>query len=232
MIKKFDEFVFDLENQKQENIEEGKLKNIILATSIASNLMFGYKFLEKHPEENTSINTEQVDSLDKKTDFVDDVDNYRKYYPSDEILEYIKNTEGWHQGWVDDGKGNLTTGWGFKITKELKRKYPNGMTKEQANTYFKEVAIPERVKDFKESVPNINKYSQRQLDALFDLFYNVGVTKFTKGSPNLQLALKNKDVKKIIKNMDHGYNDAKLPGLKIRRDFERDLFMQDVNDIS
>lgn len=46
------------------------------------------------------------------------------YTPSKELLDSLKNYEGWHEGWKDDGKGNLTTGWGFKQTPELKKKIP------------------------------------------------------------------------------------------------------------
>lgn len=32
------------------------------------------------------------------------------YTPSKELLDSLKSYEGWHEGWKDDGKGNLTTG--------------------------------------------------------------------------------------------------------------------------
>ena len=30
---------------------------------------------------------------------------------SKELIDSLKKYEGWHEGWKDDGKGNLTTGW-------------------------------------------------------------------------------------------------------------------------
>jgi len=217
MVKTFDEFVLE-----QETLEEGKLKNIVLATSLAANLLFGANYLKNHPEEKDKIEYTQEQEIER-------INFAENYFPSDEIIDFIKNTEGWHQGWKKDGKGILTTGWGFRYTDELKKKYPKGMTKEQANKYFLEVALPERVRLFKESVPNINEYTQRQLDALFDLYYNIGHRTFKFESPNLQKALMSVDYASIVKNMDHDYNNKRLPGIKIRRDFERDLFMQDVD---
>lgn len=227
MIKKFDEFI-----SYKETIEEGKVKNIALAASIAMNLIFGANYLKNHNLEKYSVenNQEAAGSLDAEPtiDFNDVEYPGNSYYPSDEILKFIKKSEGWHKGWVSDAKGIQTTGWGFRYTDELKRKYPDGMSKEQANKYFDDVAIPERVKVFKKSVPNLDKYTQRQLDALFDLFYNIGGNKFRNRSPKLQAALKDMDYDEIVNNMDHDYYSKRLGGIKIRRDFERDLFMQDV----
>ena len=227
MIKNFDEFI-----SYQETIEEGKVKNIAIAASIAMNLIFGAKYLKNHQLERYSIehNQEARESVDNAGTIKFEEANCpgESYYPSDEILSFIKKSEGWHKGWRSDGKGIQTTGWGFRYTDELKEKYPNGMTREQANKYFDEVAIPDRVKLFKKSVPNLEKYTQNQLDALFDLFYNIGGNKFRNKSPKLQDALKEMNYEEVAKNIDHDYNNKKLPGIKIRRDFERDLFMQDV----
>lgn len=220
MVKKFEEFVADMEANE---IEEGKLKNAALGAAVAAGVAFGAHHMN-HNKVNIDPEPEKTEQIETKKQETPGKD----FYPSDDILEYIKKFEGFHKGWIDDGKGNKTTGWGFKITPELKRKYPDGMTKEQADKYFKDVAIPNRVKLFIDAVPNIEKYTQNQLDALFDLFYNIGYGKFTKGSPSLQLALNNYDIEKIIKEMDHDYNDKRVPGAKIRRDFERDLFMQNI----
>ena len=45
MIKNFDEFI-----SYQETIEEGKVKNIAIAASIAMNLIFGAKYLKNHQQ--------------------------------------------------------------------------------------------------------------------------------------------------------------------------------------
>lgn len=243
MVKTFEEYCATLESQ--ETLEEGKIKNIAVATVLGAATMFTNYELDKFLKiDFNKSRTEQVQDLIAHADTVS-VDEQepeknepkmtievskgvKDYYPSDEILEYIKQAEGWHEGWKNDGKGNPTTGWGFKITKKLKKRFPRGMSKKQADKYFAEEAIPERVELFKKAVPNINSYSQKQLDALFDLFYNIGYRKFTEESPNLQLALRELNPEEIIKQMDHDYDNPDLPGIKIRRDFERDLFLQDV----
>lgn len=219
-IKTFEEFIVDKDN---ESIEEGKLKNIALSAAAIAGIATGIH--------NYNSNHKSSDEWSDKVENVEDIKTNpgKNFFPSDDILNYIKSAEGWHQGWKNDGKGNKTTGWGFKITPLLKKNYPNGMTKEQADKYFLHTAIPMRVKEFIEAVPNIDQYTQNQLDALFDLFYNIGYGKFTKGSPSLQRALKNYDIDKIVDNMDHDYNNRRFSGAKKRRDFERELFMKDVN---
>lgn len=216
MIKSFDEFV-----SERETIEEGKLKDIALAASVAANLLFGVQYFRNHPEERRP-------EQEKREQTASAPDYEKDYYPSDEILEFIKKSEGWHKKWEKDPKGIKTTGWGFRYTSDLAKKYPDGMTREQADRYFNDVAVPERVKLFRKSVPNINSYTQRQLDALFDLYYNVGHKTFKFGSPKLQKALAEVDYDSIVKNMDHDYNRKNMSGARVRRDFERELFMQDA----
>lgn len=218
-------------------IDEGKLKNIAYGTMLGAaslGLMHGAHKLHNHKianQQQSEIETQTNDSIPEYT-----FDPYQ-YYPSDNIINKIKEFEGWHggfdskgkplPGWQDDGKGNLTTGWGFKITNQLKRKYPHGMTREQADHYLIHVAIPERVKQFMgvmETMPALIYYTQDQMDALFDLFYNIGITSFKERSPKLMKALRYLDSKSIIQNMDHDYNNKKVPGAKKRRDYERSFF--------
>lgn len=146
------------------------------------------------------------------------------YFPSDEILNYIKSTEAFHDGWKKDGNGNPTTGWGFIQTDELKRRFPNGMTRQQADDYFINEAIPYRVQRLQELTPNWDKLNQNQRDALFDYLYNIGEGSYTTGSPGLQRALKALNHQEIVSQMDYGYKDTKNPGLKTRRDYERKLY--------
>lgn len=239
-IKTFEEYI---SLKDQEEIDESKLTNILKATALAAGLMLGNHYFDKIIK-GDDIKTDKVENVKVKTanivkkakEKVAEVKEKAKpeqislsdYKPSDEILDYIKKAEGWHQGWKNDGKGNPTTGWGFKVTKELKKKYPNGMTKEQADKYFLEVAIPKRIDEFRKAMPDQQKYTQKQLDALFDLYYNVGYGTFTKGSPKLQTALEKGDYDAIVAEMNHDYDNKKLPGLRIRRDFEKELFMYDV----
>lgn len=152
------------------------------------------------------------------------------YVPSPEILEYIKQAEGWHEGWKNDGKNNPTTGWGFKQTKDLKTQYPNGMTRDQADKYFIEVAVPERVSRIQALTPNWESLNQNQRDALFDAFYNVGEWTYTKGSPKLQEALRTLNHEEVMRQMDWDYNNTSLRGAKKRRDYERELYRKPVPD--
>ena len=152
-----------------------------------------------------------------------------EYEPSEACLKNIKQYEGWHEGWKKDPKGYLTTGWGFKQTRELLKLYPKGMSRQQADDYFINTAIPERVKQFRDCMKDIMFYNQNQMDALFDLLYNVGFVGFTKDSPKLQKALRERDIENILKEMNHGETDEDAPGLKVRRDKERALFMKPIN---
>ena len=126
-----------------------------------------------------------------------------KYYPTQATIDNIKENEGWHQGWqTRAGDPNPTTGWGFKQTPELKKRFPNGMTKQQADKYLIEEAIPQRIVLFEQATPRFNTYNQNQLDALFDLYYNVGHDGYTSKSPKLQQALQDRDIPGILDNMD------------------------------
>ena len=61
-----------------------------------------------------------------------------------------------------------------------------------------------------------------------EILYNIDGNKIRNKRTKIQEALKEMDYEEVAKNIDHDYNNTKLPGIKIRRDFERDLFMQDV----
>lgn len=84
------------------------------------------------------------------------------YEPSTEMLKKIKKFEGFHNGWVEDTNGYPTTGWGFKETRQLKRDYPKGMTKTEADEYFLNVAIPERVQQFRRCMKDKMFYNQNR----------------------------------------------------------------------
>ena len=150
-----------------------------------------------------------------------------QYTPSEEVVDSIKKFEGWHQGWKDDGKGNLTTGWGFKQTPELKRQFPKGMTRAQADKYLTTVAIPQRVNQIVRT-PNWDIMTDGMRDALFDAFYNVGEAGYFNKSPKLQQALQDKNWEEAINQMDWDYNDPSVPGARKRRDWERQLFRQSL----
>lgn len=150
------------------------------------------------------------------------------YSPSSSIKNYIKRTEAFKSNWYLDGNGIPTVGYGF-TGKYYKDKYPNGMTKEQADKEFDRV-IDKFAGMVKAHTPNYNSLSQNQKDALLSYMYNVGPGNYTKRSPKFQQALRDKDWNAAASHMDIGYNDKRNPGLKKRRDYERGLFLNGVSE--
>lgn len=159
----------------------------------------------KQPQQQTDNNPKQEKPHVKKG-----------YYPSDNVINFIKSYESFHEGWIDDGDDNLTTGWGFKMTPKLKKRFPKGMHRDkngntpEADAYLKEY-INIILESFKKYTPNLDKLPQEYADALFDVYYNVGPNIY-KNSPNLQHALKNVDLPQIANNLKYG----KLKGHKKR----------------
>ena len=226
-----------LEYCKQSNLDEGKAANILTALGLAAGGVAGLNNTLSHRQQDININPTQTVSANKASQDKNgtvDYDAIRKncfkqnrqqqdsvktakgYYPSDDLIEFIKAYETFHDGWIDDGNGNLTTGWGFKETPELKKRFPTGMHRDEngntpeADAYLIEY-IGNHLDEFKKSTPNIDKLPQEYADALFDVFYNVG-GKIYRNSPNLQHALKNFDLPQIANNLKYG----KLKGHKLR----------------
>lgn len=149
------------------------------------------------------------------------------YRPSSEIINYVKRTEAFSPTWYKDGNGHWTIGYGMKETSELRRKYPHSITKEQADAEFQNLANTYS-QEMYQNTPNAQALNQNQLDALFSYYYNLGQTNYTRKSPAFQNALKSANWNEVINQMDFGYNDTKNPGLKKRRDYERQLFQVPV----
>ena len=145
-----------------------------------------------------------------------------KYTPSKSILEKIREYEKFVNHWYKDGNGFWTLGYGHKKT--LNDTVDNRKISEQQALDLFNNDVNSRVVTFLNATPNWQKFNQSELDALFDLFYNIGEHVYKNKSPKLQLGLKTMDKQMIVDNMDHGYNDTKNPGLRKRRDFERNLF--------
>lgn len=147
------------------------------------------------------------------------------YKPSQKIKDYIKKTEAFRSDWYDDSGGVQTVGYGF-TGKKFQEQYPNGMTREQADKEFEKV-----ISKFADSLavltPNFEKLSQNQKDALLSYIYNIGPGNYQK-SRGLQDALQKEDWEGVARNINAGYNNTKLPGLRKRRDYERTLFLGDT----
>jgi len=233
-----------LEYCTHNRVEEGKTGNILTALGLVAGGITGLGYtdtpntkqqqiippqtmyqMDKSPKNNDStINyydyvKNQITNRFKQTDNNPKQEKpqiQREYYPSDNVINFIKSYESFHEGWIDDGDGNLTTGWGFKMTPELKKRFPTGMHRDkngntpEADAYLKEY-INNNLGLFKKYTPNLDKLPQEYADALFDVYYNVGPNVY-KNSPNLQHALKNVDLPQIANNLKYG----KLKGHKKR----------------
>lgn len=146
---------------------------------------------------------------------------YPSYIPSEDILKFIKEKEGYKSEVYKDTKGIKTIGYGFTNPKYLEI---SPMSREVADSLFINEIIPAYVEDFKRNTPFLNSYTQNEKDALFSYMYNIGASKYSLGSPSLQSALTTQDRERIIKEMNFGYSDSSSPGLRIRRDEERNIF--------
>ena len=144
------------------------------------------------------------------------------YTPSKEIIDYIKKTEAFRDKWYKDGNGIDTIGYGFTGS-QVKKLFPNGITREQADKYFAD-SIAKRAVILARDTPNWDSLTQNQRDALLSYHYNIGEGSYRNKHKNLQKALTEKDWETAIANIDAGYNDKKNPGLRKRRDYERALF--------
>lgn len=202
-----------LEYCKQSNIDENNKAKTLAALGLGIGSIAGINYIPTDMNHHEKIQPMRVTNNDNNNDTINYVNDY---YPSDKLIEFIKSYETFHDGWVDDGTGKLTTGWGFKMTPELKKRFPTGMHRDkygntpEADAYLIEY-INNNLDEFKKSTPNIDKLPQEYADALFDVFYNVG-GKTYRNSPNIQHALKNMDLPQIANNLKYG----KLKGHKLR----------------
>ncbi len=209
------------EYYKQNSINEGKTAKLLTALGLTAGSIAGINYTPSNMHKQDKIQQVQNISGTTKNNDADtinynDINLNKGYYPSDDLIEFIKSYETFHDGWQDDGTGILTTGWGFKMTPELKKRFPKGMHRDkngntpEADAYLKEY-IDKNIGLFRKYTPNIDRLPQEYADALFDVFYNVGPNVY-KNSPNLQHALKNFDLPQIANNLRYG----KLKGHKLR----------------
>lgn len=154
------------------------------------------------------------------------------YVPSEDILNYIMSAEKFQSKEYNDSKGIPTIGYGFnlKMYPKLRKLYPKGMTQKQAEDFFRNTIIPDTLKRLKVLTPNWDKLNQNQRDALLSALYNVGEGNYSIKAPNFQQALRDENWNEVAKQMDWGMNDKKSPGLKIRREYEQNLFLTPVDN--
>ena len=143
-------------------------------------------------------------------------------YDSDTVLKLIDKFEGFKDKVYKDGKGIDTIGHGLTNKKYTQK---GNITREESLQGVKE-HINSEVVPYLTSKPYWSKLNNNQKSALISYVYNIGSGNFNTESPSLQKALSKNNWKEAAKQMDFGYNDKKNPGLKERRDIERQLFLQ------
>lgn len=139
----------------------------------------------------------------------------------DIAIPVIKKFEKFKPNVYKDGKGIPTIGYG-ETRKEFITK--GTMTEQEASDSMREY-ISNNILPTLTSQPYYGNLNDNQKASLVSLIYNIGQTKF-RNSPGLQRALASGNWQEAVKQMDHGYNDPLNPGLRKRRDYERNLFLQ------
>lgn len=143
-------------------------------------------------------------------------------YDSNTVLKLIDDFEGFKDKVYKDGKGIDTIGHGLTDKKYISK---GTITKEESLSGVKS-HIDKEVLPHLKNKPYWNNLNGNQKSALISYIYNIGSGNFNTKSPSLQKALLEGNWDKAAKQMDFGYNDIKNPGLKERRDKERQLFLQ------
>lgn len=147
-----------------------------------------------------------------------------QYVPSEDIIQYIKEKEGFRPNWYKDANGNWTIGYGFKETLNgINRQNIQSITEEDADEKFRQEYLPQYANDLVRLTPNVDKLNQNQRDALLSYMYNFGQNNYRKSS-SMMKALKDLNHDEVTKQMDAGYNDKKNPGLRTRRNEERNWY--------
>lgn len=145
-----------------------------------------------------------------------------KYVPSQMILDKMKGFEGFRPRTYWDSVGKKwTVGYGFTDPELVKKYKDTDMTSEEADKYFRD-EVNKRISNFLSLTPNYQHLNQNQLDALFDLYYNVGSGTYSQKSPSMQQALREMNWEEVANQMDHGMKQAE--GLRLRRLFDQELF--------
>ena len=146
------------------------------------------------------------------------------------LREFLKSNEGFkNQAYTLSGEAHPTIGYGFyDIYPGTTRKIKMGdtITRDEADKYL-DIAIRQRANELSTKVPNWDKLSSNQRDALIDLAFNAGTNAahFRKGS-KLMSALANENWDAAAQQLDTvSRNSAYNKGLQNRNARRRDVFM-------
>lgn len=196
------------------NIQKFQLGNSIAFQSSTKNVIAPNTYKYYNPPIKTLGNNYDV------TRFADTI-NYSQDKLLEDTMPLIKEFEK-YKGYVyKDGKGIPTIGYGETRPEYIKKGF---ISEPEAGIAVKDY-IQKNILPTLQKKPYFNSLSPNQKVALTSLTYNIGQTKFN-NSTKLQRALSNKDWIGATKQMDHGMNDLKNPGLRKRRLFEQELFLK------
>ena len=155
----------------------------------------------------------------------------KELYPSQDLIEHIKTTEGFRACAYKDFKANAigygTQNWedGTPVQLTTKKGKKVCITEQRAEellmyfVFFKAGQIDAWSKQFKV------KLNQNEFDAVVGFVYNLGYNTFKKSSIAKNLRLKNKPAaaESFLSYVKAGGKE--LNGLKIRRQYEKELFL-------
>lgn len=181
------------------------------------------QFIKKYQEGSGIYNRYSFLNLKPKNFFTPQF-TMNDLYNLDNTLKVITRFEGFEDKVYKDGNGIDTIGHGLTMKKYIDK---GKITEEESLNGVRE-HIKKEVLPHLKNKPYWPNLSANRKDALISYVYNIGSGNFNQKSPNLQKALTNSNWKKAASEMDFGYNDTNNPGLKVRRDFERELFLREI----
>ena len=142
---------------------------------------------------------------------------------SRDLLQYLKEKEGFRSTVYSDSGGVPTIGYGF-TSQDLINK---GTITEQEASQILQQEIDQRREKLRQQITNWDNLTQNQRDALVSYGYNVGVENWKVNQPKLLAALNSGNYDEAVKYID-AVKDRKgnvLQGLVKRRQEERDWFV-------
>ena len=160
----------------------------------------------------------------KPLNFLNILNSGNKGYDPKILSQMIDRFEGFEEFPYKNKKDpndRLTIGHGLTDPKYVKL---GKITKEDSLKGVQE-HIDKEVLPHLTSKPYWNKLNINQKTALVGYVYNIGSGNFNTKSPSLQKALNEGNWREAAKQIDFDYTDPNNPGAKTRRDFERNLFL-------
>lgn len=168
------------------------------------------KLSEIEPDEPVDMSSWKVSTLETP------INNYRN------LLQYLKQKEGFRESVYVDSGGIKTIGYGFTSPDLIAKQY---MSEKEASDLLQQ-EIQERSEKLRRHIKTWDQLNQNQKDALVSYGFNVGVENWSVNQPRLLAALNAGRFKDAAQYMD-AVRDRKgnvLPGLVKRRKEEQEWF--------